>query len=143
MPTPEPTLSEWLLEWVGDYGPGKEGVSEKFREAARLLVPFAQPEVAELILRAEELEGGYSEIIDNAEALARDLRSWARGLVELAEAQAKVKRVEELRNEWNSRGIGEPGCGPLRAGKDLQLRRCIDELDDALTGAGGERKVTG
>lgn len=89
-------------------------------DAARLLAPLEQPEVARLLARAGLVEGC------NQSQRARELRAHAAALVALADAQAKVKRLEALREDW-------------RAGAGWGY---VDELDAALAGAGGEREVT-
>ena len=149
MPKPEPTLSERLIEHAQDKpiqswtNPQTEQdkwddrAQELMRAAAPIVAPSEQPEVADLLARAAELKKGCPEIVDSAEAQARDLYAHAAALVRLAEAQAKVAVLSALIERY-SLAILAAGLDPMYAARKLR-----EESEAALADAGGGKEVTG
>ena len=146
MPTLSERLSGWVSycstdDWTGD-------LADDLEEAARVLSALESggPEVAELLERAKELEGGCPEIIDSAEALARDLRTWAACEGARIAAETKLAAVEGLPGKWHEANVLTiadchviANSGVVKATVDL----LASQLKAALAGAGEEREVLG
>lgn len=159
----KPTLSEWLLDQVGDYGPGRESWGEKYRDAARIVAAREQagPEVTEITAWAEEAEAAqkdptrYQDWTSWGEK-ARRLRAWAAALVRLAESSAErvlwIEEQEGLRASLReSEQRAQAAEAKLKRVEGLMRSPSHDELDaplvyvealkSALADAGGETEV--
>jgi len=147
------TLSEKLLEVESQFEFGRRGTEpyyselrddaidqmrEVLREVARLLAPFEQPEVAELLERADEarsMDGGLVWL--SPQDRVEEVEAHAAALVQLAEerkrredAEAVLERVRALLEDWQHQ-VPSPEFD--RGGRPVPpLFRCISELTAAL-----------
>jgi hypothetical protein len=137
MPSDERPLSERLSEYVEHCDKaGSTGIMvevEDLHEAARIVALYEapQPEVAELLRRAEELKSPpYAT--DSCEQWAADLEAHAACLTAKLAAEAKLAAVRALPEKW--RGSKLLGTAPADVHSAYEGGRihCARELAAAL-----------